>query len=113
MEELLKKLAEHFGYATPFGYAGLAYGFFLWLDNDLSDEAKAAVARTMGLADYKNEQIALFSVKVFYQIYTCPLLHWRAFVRSLLFTTVVSVIYGFEMGMRPISGEAFVTPCLG
>jgi hypothetical protein len=32
MEELLKKLAEHFGYAAPFGYAVLAYGLFHWLD---------------------------------------------------------------------------------
>jgi hypothetical protein len=47
MEEILKTLAEHFGFAAPFGYAALAYGFFFWLDKEASDEAKAALARTM------------------------------------------------------------------
>jgi hypothetical protein len=97
MEELLKKLAEHFGYAAPFGYAVLAYGFFVWLDKELSDEAKAALARTMSFKDYKNEQIASALVEVFDRIYTYPLLRWRAFFRSLLFTTVVSAIFVFEL----------------
>ena len=40
MEEILKKLAEHFGFVAPFGYAALAYGFFHWLDENASDDAK-------------------------------------------------------------------------
>ena len=43
MEEILKNLAEHFGFVAPFGYAALAYGFFHWLDENASDEAKAAL----------------------------------------------------------------------
>jgi hypothetical protein len=96
MPELLKTLAEYFGWAVPFGYAGLAYGFFLWIDKELSDEAKAALARTMSLKDYKSEQVASALVEVFDRIYTYPLLRWRAFFRSLMFTTVVSAIWVFE-----------------
>jgi hypothetical protein len=96
MEKLLEKLSEHFGYAAPFMYAALAYGLFHWLDENASDEAKAALARTMRFKDYKKEQVASALVEVFDRIYTYPLLRWRAFVRSLLFTTAVTAIYVFE-----------------
>ena len=115
MEELLEKLAEHFGFVAPFGYAAAAYGLFHWLDENASDEAKAALARTMLFKDYKNEQVASALVEVFDRIYTYPLLRWRAFFRSLLFTTVVSAILLFEVhryvilsDMERYWGQAFV-----
>src|SRR5215469_4885126 len=92
MEELLKLL----GFTTPLIYAAAAYGFFLFLDENASDEAKDLLAQTMRLKDYKKEQIASALVEVFDRIYTYPLLRWRAFGRSLLFTSVVSAIYLFE-----------------
>jgi len=101
MEELLEKLAEHFGFVAPFGYAAAAYGLFHWLDENASDEAKAALARTMLFKDYKNEQVASALVEVFDRIYTYPLLRWRAFFRSLVFTTVVLAIYLFEFETAP------------
>ncbi|MET4177709.1 hypothetical protein ABIB99_008836 [Bradyrhizobium sp. LA6.1] len=93
MEELLKLL----GFTTPLIYATAAYGLFRWLDENASDQAKAALARTMRFKDYKNEQISSALVEVFDRIYTYPLLSWRAFGRSLLLTTVVSVIWLFEI----------------
>ena len=84
MAELLKLL----GFTTPLIYAAAAYGFFLFLDENASDEAKDLLAQTMRLKDYKKEQIASALVEVFDRIYTYPLLRWRAFGRSLLFTTV-------------------------
>jgi hypothetical protein len=105
----MEKLLEHLGFATPFIYAAAAYGLFRWLDDNASDEAKAALARTMRLKDYKNEQVASALVEVFDRIYTYPLLRWRAFGRSFLFTTVVSAVYGFEMGIRPVwEGANFI-----
>ena len=50
----------------------------------------------MNFKDYKNEQIASALVEVFDRIYTYPLLRWRAFGRSLLFTTVVTAIFVLE-----------------
>jgi hypothetical protein len=101
MEELAKQL----GYNTaPFMYAAAAYGLFHWLDENASDEAKAALARTMSFKDYKKEQIASALVEVFDLIYTYPLLRSRAFFRSLLFTTAVSVVYVVEF--VPFKGRA-------
>ena len=105
---LLEKVSEHFGYAVPLMYAAAAYGLFHWLDENASDEAKAALARTMRLKDYKNEQVASALVEVFDRIYTYPLLRWRAFFRSCLFTTVVSAIYLFEIyGWPTFAGITF------
>jgi hypothetical protein len=75
---------------------------FHWLDENLSDAAKEALASTLKLKDliklkdYTGEQIASALVEVFDRIYTYPLLSWRAFARSSLFTAVVSVIFLFE-----------------
>ena len=106
MEELLK----HLGFTTPFIYAAAAYGFFHWLDKNASDEAKAALAQTMRFKDYKNEQVASALVEVFDRIYTYPLLRWRAFFRSLLFTTVVSAIFLFEVIRYISSSGYFIMP---
>jgi hypothetical protein len=100
MEKWLEKLSEHSSFATPFMYAAGAYYFFHLLDEKLSDEAKAALARTMSFKDYKNEQIASALVEVFDRIYTYPLLRWRAFFRSVLFTTVVSAIFALEIHLH-------------
>jgi hypothetical protein len=51
----------------------------------------------MSFKDYKSEQVASALVEVFDKIYTHPLLRWRAFFRSFLFTAVVSAIYVFDV----------------
>jgi len=91
------KLLEHLGYATPVIYAAAAYRLFAWLDKDASDEAKAALASTMKLKDYDAKRIASALVEVFDRIYTYPLLSWRAFIRSMLFTVAVSAAFLFEL----------------
>jgi hypothetical protein len=106
MEELAKQLGITTVYATA------TYVFFHWLDENASDEAKAALARTMSFKDYKNEQLASALVEVFDRIYTYPLLRWRAFERSLLFTTVVTAIFVFEVSREPFSKSFNVTPLL-
>jgi hypothetical protein len=95
--EAVGKLLDHLGYAAPLLYAAAAYGLFNWLDENLSDAAKAALASTMKFKDYGKEQVASALVEVFDRIYTFPLLNWRAFARSVLFTTVVFVIYILEL----------------
>jgi hypothetical protein len=95
--EAIGKLLESLGFAAPLLYAAAAYGLFNWLDENLSDAAKAALASTMKLKDSSKEQVASALVEVFDRIYTAPLLSWRAFARSLQFTTVVLAIYLFEL----------------
>ncbi|UGX97130.1 hypothetical protein G6321_00019150 [Bradyrhizobium barranii subsp. barranii] len=95
MEELAKQLGITTVYATA------TYAFFHWLDESASDEAKAALARTMSLKDYKSQQVASALVEIFDRIYTYPLLRWRAFMRSLLFTLTVTAIFTFEARNTP------------
>jgi hypothetical protein len=54
--EEIDKLLDHLGYATPLLYAGAAYGLFAWLDKEASDEAKAALAKTMRLINLEPKQ---------------------------------------------------------
>ena len=96
MEEI-GKLLDHLGYATPLLYAGAAYRLFAWLDEDASDNAKAALASAARLRALPNEQVANALVEIFDRIYTSPLLHWRAALRSLLFTLVLTAIFILEV----------------
>jgi len=71
--------------------------YFSWLDQNASDEAKSALARTMVLKDVEKKQVASALVEVFDRIYTYPLLRWTPLFRSLLFTFVMTTIFVFEM----------------
>jgi hypothetical protein len=103
MEELLKQIAEKLGYATPLIYAGMAYKLFGWLDNEVSAQAKAALSRAMKLdaigrlGTLPNKQLADALVEVFDRLYTYPLKSGRAFLRSALFTIVVTLVFLYEM----------------
>ncbi len=103
--DAIGKLLDYFGFAAPFGYALLAYKFFALLDDNLSDNAKAALARAAKLRMVPTEQVANALVEVFDRVYTSPLLHWRAVLRSLLFTAVLTAIFVFEVsGSEIIQG---------
>jgi hypothetical protein len=105
--EAIGKLLEHLGYAAPLLYAGAAYGLFHWLDENLSDAAKAALASTMKLKDFGKQQVASALVEVFDRIYTCPLLSGRAFSRSMNFTSAVFAIFMVEsLLLKPVPGVA-------
>jgi hypothetical protein len=93
----MEKLFELLGLAKPFAYAFAAYRLFAWLDENASDNAKAALASATRLRALPNEQVAKALVEVFDRIYTSPLLHWRAALRSLLFTVILTAIFVFEV----------------
>jgi hypothetical protein len=103
------KLLEHLGYATPLLYATTAYGVFAWLDNNASDEAKAALANTMKLQNAGSQRIASALVEVFDGLYTHPLFRWRAVGRSVLFTVVVSIVFVIEFNRPPMTWSEFKT----
>ena len=97
----MDKLAEHLGYGSPFIYAAAAYFLFLWLDGNASAEAKSMLASTMKIKDYDKTHIASALTEVFDRLYTSPLLHWRAFLRSAIFSTVLMSIFVFEAEKSP------------
>jgi hypothetical protein len=94
--EEIGNLLDHLGYATPLLYAAAAYGLFHWLDENASDEAKAALASTMKLRQMQSKDIASALVEVFDRIYSHPLLSWRSISRSVSYTLAVTVVYCFE-----------------
>jgi hypothetical protein len=85
------------GLGTPFVYGAAAYGLFHWLDKNASDEAKAAISDSLKIRDYDRKQVASALVEVFDRLYTQPLFHWRAFVRSMVFTIIVFLIWLYEL----------------
>jgi hypothetical protein len=96
----MEKLLEHLGDATPYIYAAAVYGLFYWLDENASDEAKAALARTAKYKDYDKRQVASALAEIFDRLYTSPLLRWRAFVRSSLISVVVMAAFFLELEIK-------------
>lgn len=108
MDDFLKKIAENFGYVTPFFYAAGTYKFFSWLDSEASDAVKTALATTMHLKTRSAKDVAFAVVEVFDWIYTHPLLSWRCLRRSILFSVVVTFVFAYEyLSLRSDLSRAF------
>jgi hypothetical protein len=110
--EGLAWVLKHLDYSTPFVYAAAAFGFFNWLDKNASDQAKVALVSAMKLRGNNPSEFTAALVEIFDRIYSRPLLSRSAFLRSALFTVVVSAAFLFELNMhdtlanRIISGDA-------
>jgi hypothetical protein len=103
-------LFKQFGLDTPFGYGAMAFAVFVSLDKGLSDDAKNALAKMMSVRKYNESEVAAAIVEVFDRFYTQPLFHWRAFVRSTLFTLGVSAIFILEVpGILRRNGAGDIT----
>jgi hypothetical protein len=96
----LADLANYFGYGPPFMYAGAALVVFLWLDTDASEEAKATLANTMKLGVLEENKLAFVLVELFDRLYTYPLLSWRAFVRAMIFTLLITAMLFVDFADR-------------
>lgn len=105
----LEEIFKQWGYGTPLLYAAAAYGFFAWLDANASDEATDALSAAMKFMSVGNDNIAAALVELFDRIYTRPLLSWRAFRRSLLYTTMMSGLVAFELRELPNYTPGFYT----
>jgi hypothetical protein len=89
--EAIGQLLDHLGYATPLLYAAAAYGLFYRLDENTSDEAKAAVTSTMQSKGIEAKRVVSALLEIFDRIYTNPLWSVRAFRRSTILTIVAGV----------------------
>jgi hypothetical protein len=93
--EVLKLL----GFSAPFVYAAAAYGFFHYLDQNASESAKKAISDWLQPREYHKTAIADALIEIFDRLYTRPLLGWRAFMRSSLFTICLTVVFLYEFGL--------------
>jgi hypothetical protein len=82
---------------TPFICAVAAYSFFLYLDNEASDPAKKAFAAWFKPLPYDKRTVADAVIEMFDRLYTRPLLGWRAFLRSTLFSVVLALVFLYQV----------------
>lgn len=99
MPSWLTEVLKLLGFMTPFVYAAATYGFFHFLDKKASDAAKRALTERLQSTRPPKVVIPNFAVETFDLVYTRPLLHWRAFLRCLSVTAVVSAIVWYELGI--------------
>src|SRR5215471_825196 len=84
------------GFATPFLYATATFGFFHYLDDKVSDEAKVAISGWLQPKQYDRASVAHATVEIFDRVYTKPLLGWRALLRSASITLIFVFIFLYE-----------------
>jgi hypothetical protein len=84
-------------FITPVIYAAATYGFFHWLDKKVSEPAKRAISSWLEPKEYDRAAVAAAILELFDNVYTRPLLAWRAFIRSALITLVISVVLVYEI----------------
>jgi hypothetical protein len=88
---LLEEAFKLLGAGSAFIYAGAIYGIFRYLDERASEEAKTAISNWLR-QDYDKAAVAAAILEMFDRLYTRPLLGWRAFVRSALYTLVITSV---------------------
>jgi hypothetical protein len=79
--------------AIPGAYGAAAFGLFHWLDKKASGQAKRAISEWLKPLPYDRAAVRAAVVELFDRIYTSPLLSFRAFGRSMLFTLFVAGIF--------------------
>lgn len=77
---------------TPLMYAAMVFGFFHWLDMKTSGSAKTAISSWINSIHIDKAKGSQVAVEVFDRIYTVPLWGWRAVLRSIFFTTIMTLI---------------------
>src|SRR5437660_355767 len=97
MPSWLTELLKLLGFTTPFVYAAAALGVFHLLDKKASGPAKKALTARLRSQRPNKETLANYALEVFDRIYSKPLWHWRAFCRSALITTCLTLIFFFEL----------------
>src|ERR1700681_3780625 len=81
----------------PVLYAIGTFGFFHYLNNRASTQAKSAISNW--LAPKQHNEVAATSkalTEVFDRLYAQPLLSSQAFLRSSLFSTAVFLVHMYE-----------------
>jgi hypothetical protein len=99
MPSWLSEVLKLLGFSTPFVYAAAVYGFFHYLDEKASERAKTAISGWLQPREHNKTAVADAMIEIFDRLYTRPLLGWRAFMRSALFTICMTVVFLYEFGL--------------
>jgi hypothetical protein len=90
----------------PFGVAAFVYSIFFYLDQQASAQANRATSAWLQGDPYRRIDARLGVMAAFDLLYSFPLFSFRAFLRSALLSTSVSLIYEFYRIM--IVGHGFI-----
>lgn len=85
-----KEFFNAIGLGSPFYFGATTYGFFYWLDQNLSEPAKKAISNYLRGRHYAGTDVQSAIVSAFDHLYGHPLLSSRAFWRSTAWTLIVS-----------------------
>jgi len=89
---MLKQALELLGFSTPFIYAAATYGVLHYLDRKASGPAKRTISSWINSTYVDKEKGAAVALEIFDRIYTAPLWGWRAIARSIVYTTIVTIL---------------------
>jgi hypothetical protein len=89
----MASIAELIGLGTPVAFAVATFGFFHWLDEKASEEAKAAITGWFKPLAYDRSAVAAAFLELFDKIYGHPLLSWRSLARSSIITVTLTIVY--------------------
>jgi hypothetical protein len=92
MQTEIAKILELIGLGAPVIYAGAIFAFFAWLDKEASAEAKSAISRWLRPMRNDRKAVGTAILEMFDRIYTSPLFTWRAFGRSALISSSLTII---------------------
>jgi hypothetical protein len=93
---MFQELIRVLGFSTPLIYAIAVYVFFNSLDKQSSARAKRALSGHLQAPNYDKDAIAAVTVELFDTLYGRRLLSMNSFLRSLLFTTIVTAVFVYE-----------------
>jgi hypothetical protein len=99
----LSEILRVLGLSTPFVYAAAVFGFFRFLDKKASGQAKRSLSSWLKPLPYDHSTVVNVLLEAFDNLYTKPLLGWRAIVRSMCFTAVIFAICIYEYVPEAIS----------
>jgi len=97
VEPWLTKALELLGLSTPFMYAYAVYWIAMHFDKrGISAKSKKAISSWLQPKEYDKAAVGDAILEIFDTIYSRPLLRWRAFQRSAIITTAVTMILVYE-----------------
>jgi hypothetical protein len=97
MPDWLSELFRTLGIATPALYASTTFAVFQWLETNASTEAKAAISEWLRSKPTGHLAVGTAIIELFDRVYTPRLASWRAFLRSMSITVIISAILYYEL----------------
>src|SRR5215831_3501214 len=103
----VKEVFDAVGLGSPFYLAAATYGFFHWLDRNASAPATRAISAWLTSQSYRQIDVKSGILGTFDFIYSVPLLRWKAFSRSALLSSIVSVGYYSVHGELALLAQSY------